>query len=50
MKVDTAGKIPQEILDYIEERVDVRDGLDGPRPNDWMVLQMMIESAGLTAG
>lgn len=40
-------RLPQEIRDFIEERVDIRDGSDGPRPNDWMTLMQMIEEAGL---
>ena len=36
-----------EIVDFITDRVDVRDGEDGPRPNDAMSLSQRIEEAGL---
>jgi hypothetical protein len=36
-----------EIVEFIEDQVDVRDGSDGPRPNKAMHLAQEIEAAGL---
>lgn len=40
-----------DIVDFIEQRSDVRDGSDGQQlPNDAMVLTLEIDRAGLTRG
>jgi hypothetical protein len=36
-----------EIMDFINDRVDVRDGEGGPKPNDAMSLSQRITEAGL---
>ena len=36
-----------EIVEFIEDHVDVRDGSDRPLPNKAMILQQQIEEAGL---
>jgi hypothetical protein len=36
-----------EILDLLDDYSDVRDGADGPRPNDAMSLRSRITEAGL---
>lgn len=43
----TRLRLPQHVKDFIDDRSDIRDGQDGPLPNDWMTLQQMIEEAGL---
>ena len=45
--VNVPKELWNEIAEFIENLSDVRDGKDGPRPNDAMLLSSKITEAGL---